>query len=115
MSRRSTYFQLIRHWMRGCFQGPEYPELQCPVGTEQIAGLVLAATQRIPGIEVAMATGVDEAISRFPAVLDMLGNEQVSRMDGCNRENLSVCVVCLCYKNAPYAFAHLCVHPLCQP
>ena len=32
-----------------------------------------------------MAQGVDEAIRRFPTVLDDLGNEQVSRMDGCNR------------------------------
>ena len=52
---------------------------------------MLAVTQRIPGVELAMAQGVDEAIGRFPAVLDMLGNEQVSAMDGCARET-AVCV-----------------------
>lgn len=62
------------------------------MGTEQIAGLVLAVTQRIPGVEVAMAQGVDEAIARFPVVLDMLGNEQVSKMDGGNRENATCAI-----------------------
>jgi hypothetical protein len=58
-------------------------ELQCPVGTEQIAGLVLEVTRRIPGLEVAMAQAVDESIASFPTLLDRLGAEQVSQMDGC--------------------------------
>ena len=49
-------------------QGPDYPQLQCPVGTEKIAALVLQLTQRVPGVEVAMANAVDEAIGRFPQV-----------------------------------------------
>ena len=65
-------------------QGPDFPQLQCPVGEKQIAGLVLQLTQRVFGIEVAMSTAVDEAIGRFPYVLDMLGDQQVSVMDGCN-------------------------------
>ena len=60
------------------------PELKVPVGTEQIAGLVLELTKRIPGLEVAMAQAVDEAIGRFPTVLDLLGAERVSTMGGCN-------------------------------
>jgi hypothetical protein len=39
-----------------------------------------------------MAKGVDEAIGRFPVVLDMLGDERVSTMDGCNRENAACAI-----------------------
>ena len=57
--------------------------LRCPVGAEEIAELVLEVTKRIPGLEVAVAEAVDDAVGAFPAAMDALGSAEVSAMDGC--------------------------------